>query len=301
MPVNTPLPFYREMKPIDAKTSVGGSFGQIICAPIQWRGGLKMWLGFLLLVVGVGLSYQQVWSAGYIWDDDAHVIGTKLQNLTGLWRIWTEPGATQQYYPVVYSVFWLEKSMWGDSSVLYHLSNFVWHGLVAFLLFRLLSALDVRGAFLAAWVFALHPVCVESVAWISEQKNTVSAIFYLCSALVYLRYDRERRMGWYILSTGLFVLALLSKSVTATLPAALLVVFWWRRGRLGWKSDVVPLFPWFIMAAAAGATTAWFERTHVGASGAGFELGVFERMILAGRVVWFYIGKIFWPVLFLLC
>src|ERR1700691_5106687 len=114
-------------------------------------------------------------------------------------------------------------------------------------------------------VFALHPVCVEAVAWISEQKSTLSAVFYLASALVYLSFDHTRRRSSYLWALGLFVLALLSKTVTATLPAALLVIFWWQRGRLDWRHDVRPLLPWFTLGAAAGIFTAWVERAFVGA------------------------------------
>ena len=150
-------------------------------------------------------------------------------------------------------------------------------------------------AWLAALLFALHPVCVESVAWISEQKNTLSAVLYFSAALAYLRFDEERRGRPYALATGLFVLALLTKTVTATLPAALLVVFWWKRGGLSWRRDVVPLAPWFALAGAGGWLTAWFERTRIGAEGAGFELTLVQRSLLAGRVIWFYLGKLVWP------
>ena len=263
-------------------------------APAQawWRND---WLGGLFLIIATFLAYQQVWQAGFIWDDDAHVTQANLRSLHGLWRIWFEPGATQQYYPFLYSAFWLEHRWWGDSAPAYHLLNVLLQGSVACLLYHVLRRLAVPGAFLAAALFALHPVCVESVAWISEQKNTLSAVFYLSAALAYFRYDRERRAIWYALGLGLFGLALLSKSVTATLPAALLVVFWWKRGRLAWKSDVLPLMPWFILGAGAGAMTAWMERTHVGASGAAYGLGFAERFLVAGRAGWFYLGKIFWP------
>ena len=263
-------------------------------APFQswWRND---WLAGLVLIMATFIAYQQVWHAGFIWDDDAHVTRPNLRSLHGLWRIWSEPGATQQYYPFLYSAFWLEHRWWGDSALGYHLANVLLHGAVACLFYRVLRRLAIPGAFLAAVVFAVHPVCVESVAWISEQKNTLSAVFYLAAALAYFRYDRERRFSWYALGLGFFALALLSKSVTATLPAALLVVFWWQRGWLTWKSDVLPLVPWFALGAGAGAVTAWMERTHVGASGGAYGLGFAERFLVAGRAIWFYLGKIFWP------
>jgi tetratricopeptide (TPR) repeat protein len=142
-------------------------------------------------------------------------------------------------------------------------------------------------------------VCVESVAWISEQKNTLSLVFYLLSALAYLGFDRDRGTPAapraYLLASILFALALLTKTVTATLPAALLVVFWWQRGRLSWRRDVRPLVPWFACAMASGLFTAWVERTLIGAEGSQFDLTPVQRLLLSGRVIWFYLGKLVWP------
>ena len=158
-----------------------------------------------------------------------------------------------------------------------------------------LRRLAIPGAYLAAAIFALHPVQVESVAWITELKNTLSAVFYLGAAIAYLRFDEERSEPMYRWALVLFVLGLLSKTVTATLPAALLVVFWWRRGRLSWQRDVRPLLPFFALGAAAGVFTAWVERTLIGAKGAAFDLTLVERGLIAGRAVWFYLGNLFWP------
>ena len=148
---------------------------------------------------------------------------------------------------------------------------------------------------LAAFVFALHPVHVESVAWITELKNTQSGVFFLAAALSYLRFDAHRRTSAWLLAFGLFACALLSKSVTATLPALLLVALWWRRGRLEVRRDVVPLAPFFAAAALFGAVTVWAERTLIGARGSGFEFTVVDRVLIAGRAVWFYLGKLVWP------
>jgi protein O-mannosyl-transferase len=254
------------------------------------------------LIFGATLfAYFPVFQGGFIWDDAGHVTRPDLQSLQGLGRIWCEIGATQQYYPFLHTAFWAEHLLWGDWAPGYHVLNVLLHATAACLLGLTLRRLfdgDRRGAgiaWLAALLFALHPVCVESVAWISEQKNTLSAVLYFSAALAYLRFDEERRGRPYALATGLFVLALLTKTVTATLPAALLVVFWWKRGGLSWRRDVVPLAPWFALAGAGGWLTAWFERTRIGAEGAGFELTLVQRSLLAGRVTWFYLGKLVWP------
>ena len=239
--------------------------------------------------------YWPALSGGFIWDDDAHVTRPDMRSFGGLFRIWFEPGATQQYYPLLHSAFWFEHKLWGDAPLGYHLVNVLLHATAATLFGLLLRRLTVPGAWLAAFLFLLHPVCVESVAWISEQKNTLSLVLYLAAASAYLRFAGDRTIGSYLLATGIFVLALLTKTVTATLPAALLVVGWWKRGRLGWKDDVIPLLPWLVLGVVGGLITAHFERVLIGAEGEEFALGYLDRLVLAGRVVWFYLGKLLWP------
>ena len=254
----------------------------------------RAWFSLALLGL-VGLAYARALGGQFIWDDDAHVTAPALRSLAGLGRIWFEVGATQQYYPLLHSAFWLEHLLWGDAPLGYHVVNVILHATVAGLFARALLQLRVPGAMWAALIFALHPVHVESVAWISELKNTLSAVLYLAALLVYLRFDAERRPRLYAAALLLFVLALLTKTVTATLPAALLVILWWRRGRLSFRTDVRPLLPWFAIGAAAGLFTAWVERTLIGAEGVVFELSFLQRCLLAGRVAWFYLGKLLWP------
>jgi Flp pilus assembly protein TadD len=249
----------------------------------------------LLLFAAVGLAYQPVWHAGFIWDDDAHVTVPALRSWEGLGRIWCDPAATQQYYPLLHSAFWLEHRLWGDFAPGYHWVNLALHALNAVMVGLILRRLRVPGAALAAGIFALHPVMVESVAWVTELKNTLSGFFYLGAALAYLRFDEDRRRRWYGLALGLFVLSLLSKTVTATLPGALLVVFWWQRGRLAWRRDVLPVLPFFALGAAGGLFTAWVERKVIGAEGADFAFTLVERGLIAGRALGFYSGKLLWP------
>ena len=255
----------------------------------------KTLLTAVLIVCCTFLAYLPALSGGLLWDDAAHVTRPELRSLHGLWRIWSDLGATQQYYPLLHSAFWVEYKLWGDATLGYHLLNLLLHAAAAILVMLIMRRLGLPGAWLAALIFALHPVCVESVAWIAEQKNTLSTVFYLSAALLYLHFDQTRRRSQYFLALALFVMALLSKTVTDTLPAALLVVFWWRRGRIGWKRDVLPLLPWFALGAAAGIFTAWVERTLVGAEGPDFALTLVERFLVAGRAIWFYVGKLVWP------
>jgi tetratricopeptide (TPR) repeat protein len=263
-------------------------------APTAQPGGPAAWIWAAIFAL-VLLAYLPALSGTFLWDDNGHVTRADLRSLAGLFRIWFEFGATQQYYPVLHSAFWFEHLVWGDSTLGYHLLNVLLHATAACLFGTLLRRLAVPGAWLAALLFALHPVCVESVAWISEQKNTLSLVLYLCAALAYLRFDGQRRPAGYALATGLFIVALLTKTVTASLPAALLVVFWWQRGRLDWRRDLLPLLPWFALGAGSGLVTAHFERVLIGAQGVDFDLSLVQRCLLAGRVFWFYLGKLAWP------
>lgn len=251
--------------------------------------------GIVLLFGAVLAAYLPALNGGLLWDDAGHVTAAGLQSLHGLWRIWFEPGATQQYYPLLHTAFWVEHHLWGDSVLGYHLTNVLLHAASACLLAIILRFVRLRGAWLAAFVFALHPVCVEAVAWISEQKSTLSGFFYLASALCYLHFDRSRRKGSYLLASALFLLAVLSKTVTATLPAALLVVLWWLHGRLSFRRDLAPLAPWLVVSAGAAAVTSYVETNFIGAQGADFALTFGKRCLLAGRAVWFYFGKLIWP------
>lgn len=250
---------------------------------------------YAAIFVATAIAYWPGVHGGPVWDDSAHVTPRALQSWHGLWRIWFELGASQQYYPLLHSAFWIEHRFWGDAVLGYHLTNVFQHALCACLVVMIVRFLKLPGAWLAGFVFALHPVCVEAVAWISEQKDTLSGVFYLASALMYLNFDRSRRRSQYAGAMALFLFALMSKSVTATLPAALLVVFWWLRGRLDWRRDVLPLLPWFVIGASGGLFTAWVEATYIGASGAGYQLSFVQHILLAGRVICFYAWKIVWP------
>ncbi|HUJ51639.1 MAG TPA: tetratricopeptide repeat protein, partial [Bryobacteraceae bacterium] len=247
------------------------------------------------LLLGTLCAYWPALGGGLIWDDSAHVTRPELRSLDGLWRIWFQLGATQQYYPLLHSAFWTEHRLWGDAVFGYHLANVLLHATAALLVVLIVRRLSIPGAWLAGFVFALHPVCVNAVAWISEQKSTLSAVLYLGAALAYLHFDQTRRKSQYALALALFILAMLAKTVTATLPAALLVVLWWRRGRLDWRRDARPLLPWLAIGTAAGLFTAWVERKLIGAEGPDFSISLLDRCLLAGRVIWFYLAKLIWP------
>ena len=253
------------------------------------------WLLLVALVLSIFFVYQPAWQGGFIWDDDAHVTKPELRSWQGLYRIWFDVQATLQYYPLLHSAFWIEHKLWGDATLGYHLLNLLLHAAAAVLAALILRRLAIPGAYLAAAIFALHPVHAESVAWITEQKNTLSAVFYLGAMLVYLRFDQTRKLALYGWALGLFLLAILSKTVTATLPGGLLVIFWWQRGRLSWKRDVLPLLPLFLLGAGGGLVTAWWELQVNHCVGPEFQFTPVERLLIAGRAVWFHLWKLCWP------
>jgi len=282
------------------KSRIGGSRG-VLKAPANQpkpkfsairRSDIALWAAIFCATF---LAYLPALRGGLVWDDNNHLTRPDLQTFHGLWRIWFELGATQQYYPLLHSAFWLEHRIWGDAVLGYHLVNIVLHAFSACLVVLIARHLSLKGAWLAGFVFALHPAQVESVAWISEQKSTLSGVFCVAALLVYLHFDRSRQRQKYWLATGLFILALMSKSVTAVLPAVILVIFWWRHGRLDWKRDVRPLIPWLAIGMCSGLFTAWVERKYIGASGADFVLTPVQRILIAGRVIFFYAGKLLWP------
>ena len=251
-------------------------------------GGVLPALALALLVVA---AYLPALHAGFIWDDDAYVTANAtLRTLDGLRRIWLEPGAVPQYYPLTFTSLWLDHHLWGVQPLGYHLVNVLLHGANVILVWVIGRRLALPGAWLAAAVFAVHPVHVESVAWVTERKNVLSGALYLAAFLAYLRAAGGARAA-YGLALGLFAGALLAKTVTCTLPVVLLLVLWWRRGRV----DITPLIPFFVLGAASGLVTAWMEAHHVGATGALWRLSLLDRCLIAGRALWFYAGKLLWP------
>jgi len=254
-----------------------------------------------LVAVTTAIAYANVLDAGFVWDDQTYVIENEtLRDAEGLRRIWLDPRANSQYYPAVFTTFWVEYQLWRLEPLGYHVVNVLLHAANAILLGVLLRWLAVPGSWIAALLFALHPIQVESVAWVSERKNVLSGLFYLASAFAYLRFrglgatPAPRSGHGYALALGLFAIALLSKSVTASLPAAILLVLYWRNGSVR-SRDVVWLLPFFALGVVAGLHTAWLERIHVGAAGAEWDLSFVERSLIASRALVHYAKTLVWP------
>jgi tetratricopeptide (TPR) repeat protein len=274
-------------------------------APTLWRTSLStMVIPAAVIVVAVMLAYLPALQGDFIWDDPKYVSENPiLRDPDGLSRIWTELGATVQYYPLVFTAFWLEYRIWGLDTFGYHLINVLLHAASSILLWRVLRRLSVPGAWLAATIFALHPLQVESVAWISERKNVLAGFFYLAAALSYLHFEprdfhpvlERRRWKLYLLALGFFLAALFSKTVSCSLPAAILLLVWWKRGRIS-LPRLAPLIPMFIVGGALASVTAWMEKNNVRTAGADWDFSWLERCLIAGRALWFYIGKLLLPI-----
>ncbi len=262
-----------------------------------------------LLVAVLMLVYSPAFDGRFIWDDDVHVTGNMaLRSLQGLGGIWLRPGLVParegsiptQYYPLLQTSLWIEYRLWGLDPRGYHVTNVVLHAVVSLLAWAVLRRLQVPGAPLAAAVFALHPVQVESVAWITELKNLLSGGFYLSAALAYFRFSppdgapASGRPRHYVLALALFVCALLSKTVTLSLPVALGLVLWWKRGRLA-RRELASLLAMAAVGMALALVTIAIEWHVAGASGRDFRFTLLERWLIAGRALWFYLGKLLWP------
>ena len=262
------------------------------------------------------VTYLPALRGQFVWDDDYYVTNnTLLRNLDGLQRIWldiTSPSTypLPQYYPMTHTTFWFEYHLWGMNPAGYHFDNVLLHIANALLIWLILRRLEVPGAWAAAGVFALHPLNVESVAWISERKNVLCGFFFFSSIYVYLRYCnvipkpagvREQftlpddPLRVYGVALLLFFFALASKTIAGTMPGVVLLLIWWKRGKLSLKKDVAPLLGFFALAIAAALLTGWMEVHRVGASGPDWNIGPLARILIAGRVAWFYLLKLLVP------
>ncbi len=283
----------------------------------------RKWLWALFLIALVFVSYVRVFNAGFIWDDESHLTRNPcIVGPLGLKDVWTSARAV--YYPLVLTTFWTVHKFVGLSPWPYHLLNVLLHAGSAVLLWQILRQLNVRGAWLGAALWALHPVMVQSVAWVTELKNTQSGFFYLLSIFCFLKWETDARADypdalerrspdelskspfrrlthspvrasqWFGPSLSFFVLATLSKPSVIMLPVVIALCIWWRRGRLCWR-DVGALAPFVLISALASIWTILEQKFHAGAIGTEWAQTWPDRLIIAGRAIWFYIAKLAWP------
>jgi len=269
-----------------------------------WR---RDWFWALLLVAFVFIAYARVFRADFIWDDESHLTRNPcVVGPLGLKEIWTTTKAV--YYPLVLTTFWVLHKFFGLNPLPYHLLNIFFHAASAVVLWRILRVLGVRGAWLGAALWALHPVMVQSVAWVTELKNTQSCAFYLLSILFFLKWEEQgravaslprQRIGdrgslVFALSLLFFLLATLSKPSVVMLPLVLALCVWWMRKTIRWR-DTLALAPFALISVVASAWTIWEQKFHARAVGPDWAQTFPERLIIAGKALWFYLGKLAWP------
>ncbi|MBV8274143.1 MAG: tetratricopeptide repeat protein [Verrucomicrobia bacterium] len=282
-----------EVSPRITTASVG------IQRPPSWS--RRDWLWGLILILLVIVAYTPVWRAGFVWDDDAILTANPcIVGPLGLKEIWTTSAA--DICPLTLTTFWIEHALCGLGPLPYHLVNVLLHAACAVSLWQVLRSLRVRGAWLGAAVWALHPVAVESVAWITEMKNTESGLFFLLSILFFVRWLRAKELDritggrWNYALTLLFAaLAMASKSSTVILPVVLFLCAWWVGGRSQWR-NVVRVLPIFLMAIAASALSIWTQGSQLATVTDPRWVRTWpQRLAIAGDAVWFYLSKLLWP------
>ncbi|MGA2796900.1 MAG: tetratricopeptide repeat protein [Thermoguttaceae bacterium] len=282
---------------------------------------LSAMVGVAVVILAVFIAYQTSIKGGFVLDDDNLMTENPLvKTLDGLHRFWCSTEA-QEFYPVSNTTFWLEWRLWERNPVGYHVTNLILHIVDVLLIWVILRKLSIPGAFFAAIIFAVHPVNVESVAWIAQVRNMLAMTFLLLSILWYLKanayasagfaparpragsWEREQTFSsfiihpssflfWYLLSLAAFVLAMLSKGSTAVLPGLVLGIIWWLRP-LTWR-DLARIAPFLVIAGALAWVSVWFQTRgeNLVFRSAGFT----ERLLRAGLVPWFYLYEALFPV-----
>ncbi len=253
------------------------------------------WTRILILLAATVAAYAPALTAGFVWDDDVFVIENPLvRAVHGIWWIWLRPMANPEthYWPVVHSSFWLDYRLWGASPPGWHAINVALHAGCALLVWRVLAVIGARRAWFAAMLFALHPVHVESVAWVIERKDTLSALFYLAAFLAYVRHERGGGRGAYAAAVIAFLLAMGSKSIAVTLPAALLLWRWWETGRVTGR-DAARIAPLLVI----GLGVAWADAALVALREPMAQApALSDRFVNAGRALWHQSAKLVFPL-----
>jgi tetratricopeptide (TPR) repeat protein len=258
----------------------------------------------ILLTVLLILAYTPIWHAGFLWDDDVMLTANPcIVGPLGLKEIWTTNAA--DICPLTTTTLWLGHALWGLAPLPYHLANILMHGACAVVLWRVLRSLRVQGAWLGASLWALHPVQVESVAWITEMKNTESGLFFLLSVLFFVKHltrpspdpvNNARRTGLdHGLSVLFAALAMACKSSTVILPVVLCLCAWWIERRWNWR-NLARVMPMLLMSVAASALSIWTQTLQPGIKTDPQWIRPWpQRLATAGDAVWFYLGKLIWP------
>ena len=251
-------------------------------------------LPLLAFLTAIFVFYFPALSGGFIWDDLLFSEEKLIRDWSGLWDIWFAPYKILEeghYWPITYTSFWLDHKLFGLNPTGHHIVNCILYFINVVLIWRLLLKLEVPGAWAISMIFAVHPLHVESVAWLIERKSLLSALFYLGAVHLWLRFRESSSLKAYALALILYMLSLLSKSIAVTLPATLLVLLWWKQERIS-AQEIMRLLPFFIVGFAISLGDYLFYTTR-GELGLGYSF--WERVLIAVQAVWFYAGKLLWP------
>ncbi len=263
------------------------------------------WSDFLLHTAIIVLACLWIYSPAYhgdwLWDDDQLITANPVVqsgSLQGLSKLWFNPDGAD-FFPLSYTALWAQWPFFNNQPTGYHVTTIVLHLIGSLLLWALLDRMRIPGAWLSSLIFAIHPVAVESVAWVSETKNTLSLPLFLLSCLCWVVQDDEpegpRRMRFYLLSIVFFLLAMLAKTSMVGLPVLLLLHVWWKRGTVT-VQDLIRTSPFFLISLVLGIITIQYQ--HGRAIGVEKILvgGVASRIATAGMAILFYLKQIVWPV-----
>jgi tetratricopeptide (TPR) repeat protein len=249
-----------------------------------------------LIATAAAIIYLPVLHGDWLWDDDIDITGNAItQSPTGWWTIWTEPGAEPDYYPIKATVQWAQWQLWGADTFGYHLTNLLLHILGAWLVWRLLSKFNLKFAWIGGLLFAVHPVNVESVAWIAELKNTLSLPPFLLAMCAWIDYEAQERKRDYALALGFFLVAMLCKTTLVMFPVVILLYAWWKRSRLGW-CDLKISAPFFAISLALGLLTLFLQKGHISHVPSQQFGGFFFRWALGGEALAVYFFRCLWPM-----
>jgi protein O-mannosyl-transferase len=272
--------------------------------------GAASWKWGILLFVLAILPFLPAINGEFTWDDDQWLVNNAAVHAwNGLGLIWNPFLQSLHFYPVTFTLLWLEHKIWALNPLGYHVSNMLTHAGGTVFLWLCLRRLKLKGAWLAALVWAVHPVQAESVSWVAEIKNTLSGFFYFAAFWAYLCFERigdesendepaaplRRRWGFYAAALICFVVALLAKTVVCTLPAALVLILWWQRRRLSLRM-LLPIVPLLIVGLSIAAWSARQESADLVVGGAdALFFTRLERCIIAGKDFWFYLRTLVVP------
>ena len=252
----------------------------------------------VVVVIACLWIYSPVFNGDWLWDDDYLITANPVvQSPDGLASFWVEP-KTADYFPLTMSLLWLMWKWFGMDSTGYHVVSVLLHALGACLVWALLRTIGLRGAWLAGLIFAVHPIAVESVAWVSELKNTFSLPFFLAAGCFFVRFEDTRRRVFYWAALVFFLAAMLAKSSAVMFPVVMLLYIWWRRDRIVWR-DLWNAAPFFLVSLILGLVTLYFQHSRAIGNEPIPIGGLDSRFAIAGMAIFFYLSKILWPALLL--